>query len=76
MKHVIAFDMSKGKSSRVIYYGYRQCEFEGVLYHTRVDFERLLKLMNNSFKLYLKRQVFIQKPWKHFLEITAIHTVV
>ena len=41
MKHVIALDVSKGKSSVVIYDRYRQCEFEGELNHTRIDFERL-----------------------------------
>nr|WP_106780367.1 IS110 family transposase [Lysinibacillus timonensis] len=43
MKHVIALDVSKGKSTVAIYNGYRQCEFEGELNHTRVDFERLHK---------------------------------
>ena len=43
MKHVIAFDVSKGKSTIAIYDGYRQCEFEGELNHTRADFERLHK---------------------------------
>lgn len=41
MKHVIALDVSKGKSTIAIYDGYKQCEFEGELYHTHVDFERL-----------------------------------
>ncbi|MGG1400817.1 IS110 family transposase [Bacillus salipaludis] len=41
MKHVIALDVSKGKSTIAIYDGYRQCEFEGELYHTRIDFEQL-----------------------------------
>lgn len=41
MKHVIAFDVSKGKSTIVIYNEYRQCEFEGELHHTRFDFEQL-----------------------------------
>jgi len=41
MKHVIALDVSKGKSTVAIYNGYKQCEFEGELYHTRVDFEHL-----------------------------------
>lgn len=45
MKHVIALDISKGKSSLVIYDGYRQCEFEGELNHTRADFERLHERM-------------------------------
>lgn len=43
MKHVIALDVSKGKSTIVIYDGYRQCQFEGELYHTRADFEQLHK---------------------------------
>jgi transposase len=41
MKHVIALDVSKGKSTIAIYDGYRQCEFEGELYHTLIDFEQL-----------------------------------
>lgn len=41
MKHVIALDVSKGKSTIAIYNGYKQCEFEGEFYHKRVDFERL-----------------------------------
>jgi transposase len=41
MKHVIALDVSKGKSTIAIYDGYQQCEFEGELEHTRVDFEQL-----------------------------------
>ena len=41
MNHVIALDVSKGKSSVVMYNQYRQCEYEGELNHTRVDFERL-----------------------------------
>ena len=41
MKHVIALDVSKGKSSIVIYDQYGQCEYEGELNHTRIDFERL-----------------------------------
>lgn len=41
IKHVIALDVSKGKSTFVIYDGYKQCEFVGELNHTRVDFEKL-----------------------------------
>lgn len=41
MNHVIALDVSKGKSSIVIYDRYRQCEYEGELNHTRIDFEQL-----------------------------------
>ena len=47
MKHVVALDVSKGKSIVAIYDGYRQCEFEGELNHTRVDFERLHKRMED-----------------------------
>lgn len=43
MKHVIALDVSKGKSTMVIYDGYKQCEFEGELYHTQADFKQLLE---------------------------------
>ncbi|MGL4819919.1 MAG: IS110 family transposase [Bacilli bacterium] len=41
MKHIIALDVSKGKSTITIYNRYKQCEFEGELYHTRGDFEEL-----------------------------------
>lgn len=51
MKHVIALDVSKGKSSIVIYDQYRQCEFEGELNHTRIDFERLHHRMEEITKL-------------------------
>ena len=43
MKHVIALDVSKGKSTVAIYDEYRQCQFEGEFSHTRVDFEQLHK---------------------------------
>ena len=51
MKHVIALDVSKGKSSVVIYDRYRQCEFEGELNHTRIDFERLHERIKEITKL-------------------------
>ncbi|MEG0473636.1 MAG: IS110 family transposase [Solibacillus sp.] len=51
MKHVIALDVSKGKSTIAIYDNYRQCEFEGELYHTRVDFERLHERIKEITKL-------------------------
>ncbi|MFJ8357031.1 IS110 family transposase [Bacillus paramycoides] len=50
MKHVIALDVSKGKSTVAIYDGHRQCEFEGVLHHTRGDFERLHERMEEMTK--------------------------
>lgn len=50
MKHVIALDVSKGKSTVAIYDGHRQCEFEGMLHHTRCDFERLHERMEEITK--------------------------
>ncbi|OXS79942.1 IS110 family transposase [Domibacillus enclensis] len=41
MKHVIALDVSNGKSTMVIYDPYRQCDFEGQLNHTRAEFDQL-----------------------------------
>ncbi|MBM7713118.1 hypothetical protein JOC94_000084 [Bacillus thermophilus] len=38
MKHVIALDVSKGKSSMVVYDGYCQCEFEGELHKRNAIF--------------------------------------
>ena len=67
MKHVIALDVSKGKSTMAIYDGYRQCEFEGEFYHTRADFERLHERieeitiqMDKRQKSSLKQQASIQ----------------
>ncbi|MGE7931626.1 IS110 family transposase, partial [Viridibacillus arvi] len=41
MKHVVAFDISMGKSTIVIYNHYRQCEFEGEISHSKSAFETL-----------------------------------
>ena len=41
MKHVVAFDVSMGKSTMVIYDRYRQCEYEGEITHNRYSFEKL-----------------------------------
>lgn len=41
MKHVVAFDVSKGKSTMVIYNQYQQCEYEGEILHNRSSFEKL-----------------------------------
>ncbi|MFC5590552.1 hypothetical protein ACFPRA_16725 [Sporosarcina soli] len=41
IKHVVAFDVSMGKSTMVIYNQYRQCEFEGEILHNRPSFEKL-----------------------------------
>lgn len=41
LKHVVAFDVSMGKSTMVIYNRHRQCEFEREILHNRPSFERL-----------------------------------
>ncbi len=41
IKHVVAFDVSMGKSTMVIYNRHRQCEFEGEILHNRPSFEQL-----------------------------------
>jgi transposase len=46
MKHVVAFDVSKGKSTLVIYEDQRNCIFEGELEHTQADFKILHKQMS------------------------------
>lgn len=68
MKHVMAFDESKGKSMMTIYDKYKQCEFEGEITHTRSDFDqlhqRLLELEQldgQAPEIFLRRRVFIQK---------------
>ncbi|MBL3729710.1 hypothetical protein JIN86_08855 [Lysinibacillus sp. HST-98] len=50
MKHVSALDISKGKSTVPIYDGHHHCDFEGVLHHTRSDFDRLLERMEEMTK--------------------------
>lgn len=41
MQHVVALDVSMGKSTIVIYNRYRKCEFEGEIFHTKSSFEFL-----------------------------------
>ncbi|WP_449540311.1 IS110 family transposase [Ferdinandcohnia sp. Marseille-Q9671] len=41
MKHVIAFDVSMGKSTMVIYDSYQRCQYEGEIEHTISGFESL-----------------------------------
>ena len=45
IKHVLAFDVSMGKSTMVIYNQYRQCEFEGDILHNLSSFEELHKTL-------------------------------
>ncbi|MBK5345787.1 IS110 family transposase [Bacillus sp. TH44] len=41
MKHVIAFDISMGKSYMVIYNAQKQCVFESEIKHSKPDFKKL-----------------------------------
>ncbi|PEQ63653.1 IS110 family transposase [Bacillus cereus] len=41
MKHVIAFDVSMGKSYMVIYNAQKQCVFESEIKHSKPEFEKL-----------------------------------
>jgi transposase len=50
MKHVLAFDVSMGKSTMVIYNRYRQCEFEGEIIHTKSSFKELNKKLREITK--------------------------
>ena len=45
MKYVVAFDVSKGKSTLVIYNDQKHCLFEGEIDHSQADFETLHKRM-------------------------------
>jgi len=46
MRFVIALDVSKGKSTIVIYKSQNTCVFEGEVNHTRTDFEWLHQQIN------------------------------
>ncbi|HDR4908922.1 TPA: IS110 family transposase, partial [Bacillus cereus] len=41
MKHVIAFDISMGKSYMVIYNAQKQCVFESEIKHSKPEFKKL-----------------------------------
>ncbi len=41
MKHIVAFDVSMGKSTMVIYDRYRRCEFDGEIEHIYSAFKAL-----------------------------------
>ncbi len=41
MKHVVAFDVSMGKSVMTVYDRYKRCEYEGEIEHTRSSFQLL-----------------------------------
>jgi transposase len=52
MKHVIAFDVSMGKSYMVIYNGLKKCIYEGEIKHTKPEFERLKERINELIEGY------------------------
>jgi transposase len=52
MKHVIAFDVSMGKSYVVIYNGVKKCIFEGEIKHTKPEFEKLRERINELIEGY------------------------
>lgn len=55
MRHVIAFDISMGKSYMVIYNAQKQCIFEKEIKHSKLEFEKLQnkiqELTNQTGKL-------------------------
>ena len=50
MKHVIAFDVSMGKSTMVIYDRYQRCQYEGELEHTVSGFQSLKERIDSLRK--------------------------
>jgi transposase len=52
MKHVIAFDVSMGKSYMVVYNALRKCELEKEIAHTRpafVDLKALIEDLKDGY---------------------------
>jgi transposase len=47
MKHVIAFDVSMGKSYMVVYNALKKCELEKEIEHTRPEFTKLKLLIDD-----------------------------
>jgi transposase len=47
MKHVIAFDVSMGKSYMVVYNALKKCEFEKEIEHNRPEFVELKVLIDD-----------------------------
>lgn len=47
MKHVIAFDVSMGKSTMVVYDHNQHCHYEGELEHNQAGFQSLKKRIDS-----------------------------
>ncbi|XKE94016.1 hypothetical protein LG326_12665 [Metaplanococcus flavidus] len=52
MKHVIAFDVSMGKSDVVVYNALKICIAEKEIQHTRADFAELKLLIDDLIAAY------------------------
>ena len=82
MKHVIALDVSIGKSTIVIYDGYKRCEYEGIIEHNHVsllnhymnDYKQLSYKMVNYLKSFSKLQESIRKDLKNSFRNISILT--
>lgn len=46
MKHVVAFDVSMGKSMMTVYNRYKRCEYEGEIEHKRSSFQLLYERLH------------------------------
>ncbi|OUB23748.1 hypothetical protein BK708_16175 [Bacillus thuringiensis serovar yunnanensis] len=68
MKHVIAFDISMGKSYMVIYNEQKQCVFESEIKHSKPEFkklqEKIHKLTDKTGEL--PKIVFVPTPIKKY----------
>jgi transposase len=52
MNHVIAFDVSMGKSFMVIYTPFKQCVFEGEINHKRLDLDKVKEKVDQLIEGY------------------------
>ena len=55
MKHVIAFDVSMGKSYMVVYNALKKCELEKDIEHTRPKFVKLKLLIDDIINGYVEQ---------------------
>ncbi len=82
MKHVIAFDVSMGKSYMVIYNGLKKCIYEAEIKHTKPEFEKLRARIDELIEGYgtnlilcSNQLVSIFGNWNALCVITIIPTV-
>lgn len=79
MKHVIAFDISMGKSYMVVYNALKKCQLEKEIAHNRPGFMNLKKLIDDLIEGYdeqphivLNLQESIQEHWNVSCKRTTI----